>query len=235
MHDQLPGLKKKLVYLGAGSGLEAYEVPGRSDYVVKIPRAGLEGIMRKALKAAVKLINSIQDYELYFAQVHYHKCVETNLYKKNILKLRILVRPYNDWVLTQDRVSPIGKYPDLSGFEWEKDFLSIHYHFWSYGVGLSSTNELFGFFNRGRDKAGRVLSFDIGSITSSKDELIKRLSGEYFDSQLTRVCRGLSTNNKVKTVNMYEDFVRSYINPNKVEEYWMSSSHKDGVTSLSMQ
>ncbi len=221
MHDQLPDLANKLVYLGAGSGLEAYEVPGQSDYVVKIPRVGVEGVLQKGLTVAVTLINRIQNYERYFAQVHYHKCVETNLYKKNILKLRILVRPYNGWVLTQDRVTPIGKYPDLSEFEWERDFLPIHYHFWSYGVGLSSTNELFGFFNRGRDKDGRVLSFDIGSITSSKDKLIKRLSGEYFDSKLFRVCRGLNTNNNINTIKKYEDFVRSCINPEKVEEYWM--------------
>jgi len=192
----------------------------RSDpvHVYKLPgaRVGKEGA--RLLLERAKLLAGVTGYDEYFARY--------DIYEEESAQLVYSWwnrRDYNGWLLKQVRVQPLPKSPVLHTLDWKRDLRDLHYHLWKFGIALVSPNELFGFLNKGRAMDGdTVLSFDLGSIRSDKEQIMGSLTGHRYDTKIRKVCEGLLGTNDVDTVAEYERFLRRYINREALEAHWCS-------------
>ena len=205
--------------LGEGNGLIALVSRDNPERVIKIPKPG-----RWSLNAAQNKVNLLAragDAAKGVAEIRLNRDINLT-WRAEGLPMRFFgkVHEYQGWAFEQERVFNIlGKSPILEDLDLA-EVVSVHHLLWSVGVGFASPNELYGFFNKGFDKSGRLLSFDIGSITGEYDLIREKFISGLYERKKEIILEGLSRVNSSRAISDYRLHVDQHLTLGVFERLW---------------
>ena len=207
--------------LGEGNGLIALISKDQPERVIKIPKRG--GWTLSVAKNKVSLLEKVGDSGNGVARTWLKQDVNL-VWKmdKTVSRFSGKAQKYQGWAFEQERVYNIlGKCPAIEKLDLAA-MVAVHHGLWSSGVAFASPNELYGFFNKGFDKSGRLLSFDIGSVTDDYDLMRERFNSSSSNKKKQIILEGLSRVNSSQAVNKYRRYIDQHLNLGVFEHLWRS-------------
>jgi hypothetical protein len=208
--------------IGEGTGLVALADPENPKQIVKIPKPGKWTHAQASEK--IRLLSEIGQSQSVIAKTRFRESVGVTWRsgRPSIRNLSWKTHHYKGWAFEQIRLFKIlEKYPTLQIVDLDQ-FVQIHHSLWRVGVGFASANELYGMFNKGLDSEGRLLAFDIGSLTSDVKLIRERYQSGSYASKKQQMIHGLAKVNSPELVATYSDYMDTYLNLQMFDRLWRS-------------
>lgn len=205
--------------LGYGNGLIGLVDPKRPTTVIKIPVED-SGWTQSVAREKVTMLHRVPRYEVAVVKTEFVEEIDVRWNQAGWNRLTSKPQEYRGWAFVQSRVERIlPKLPNLNHVELE-EFVNIHYHLWRHGVALRSPNELYGFFNKGYDRLGKLVCFDIGSLTIEASDIRERFRDGTYEKKSTKMTKRLKQVNQAELVEGYFRRLREMINLEAFDSQW---------------
>ena len=208
--------------IGEGTGLVALVDPNNPKQIMKIPKPGKWTYAQASEK--IQLLGEAGQSQSVIAKTRFRESVGVTWRsgRPSILNLSWKTHHYKGWAFEQVRLFNIlEKYPKLQIVDLDQ-FVQIHHSLWRVGVGFASGNELYGMFNKGLDSEGRLLAFDIGSLTSNFQMIRGRYENGNYALKKQQMIHGLAKVNSLELVATYSDYMDTYLNLQMFDRLWRS-------------